>query len=47
MEDFAGTVTDSHSERERWFRFEERRQREMIEAWAREQGVEIDFEARK
>lgn len=35
------------AERERWFGFEERRQREAIEAWAREEGVEIGFEARK
>lgn len=35
------------AERERWFRFEERRRREAIEAWAREEGVEISFEAGK
>jgi Uncharacterised protein family (UPF0158) len=31
------------AERERWFEFESRRERERIEAWAREQDVEIDF----
>jgi Uncharacterised protein family (UPF0158) len=35
------------TERERWFRFEERRQREAIEEWAREEGVEISFEPGK
>ncbi len=35
------------AERERWFRFEERRRREAIEEWAREQGVEISFEVGK
>lgn len=30
------------AERERWFEFENQRQRETIEAWAREQGVEIN-----
>jgi hypothetical protein len=34
------------AERERWFTFESRRKKERIEAWVREQGVEIDFEGR-
>lgn len=34
------------AERERWFEFEERRQREAIEEWAREEDVEISFEVR-
>ncbi len=35
------------AERERWFEFEERRRREAIEEWAREEGVEISFGAGK
>jgi Uncharacterised protein family (UPF0158) len=35
------------AERERWFELESRRERERIEAWAREQDVEIDFERRE
>jgi len=35
------------AERERWFEFEGWRERERIEAWAREKGVEIDFERRE
>ena len=34
-------------ERQRWFEFEGRRERERIGEWAREQGLEIDFERRE
>ncbi len=44
---FKDVLLNYPAERERWFRFEEQRQREAIEEWARRQGVEIDFEARK
>jgi hypothetical protein len=41
---FKDVLLDYPAERERWFEFESRRQRETIEAWAREQGVDINFE---
>jgi len=41
---FKDVLLDYPKERERWFAFEGRRRREMIEEWAREEGVEIDFE---
>lgn len=41
---FKDVLSGYPAERERWFEFESRRERERIEAWAREQGVEIDFE---
>jgi len=44
---FKDVLLNYPEERERWFRFENQREREMIEAWAREQGVEINFEGRK
>ncbi len=44
---FKDVLLNYPAERERWFRFEEARQREAIEEWAREEGVEIDFKARR
>lgn len=44
---FKDVLLDYPADRERWFRFEERREREAIEEWAREEGVEISFEVRK
>jgi hypothetical protein len=39
---FKDVLLDYPAERERWFEFESQREREAIEEWAREQGVEID-----
>jgi hypothetical protein len=41
---FKDVLLNYPAERERWFEFETRRQRETIDAWAREQGVDINFE---
>lgn len=41
---FKDVLLNYPAERERWFEFESQRQRETIEAWAREQGVDIKFE---
>jgi hypothetical protein len=38
---FKDVLLDYPAERERWFEFERGRERETIEAWAREQGVEL------
>ncbi len=38
---FKDVLANYPAERERWFEFESRRERETIEAWARQQGVEI------
>ncbi len=39
---FKDVLLDYPAERERWFEFESRRERETIEEWAQEQGVEIE-----
>jgi len=44
---FKDVLLNYPAERERWFEFESQRQRETIEAWAREQGMEISFEVRR
>jgi hypothetical protein len=44
---FKDVLLSYPAERERWFRFEDRRRQEAIEEWAREEGVEISFEEGK
>ena len=44
---FKDVLLNYPAERERWFEFESQRQRETIEAWTREQGMEISFEVRR
>jgi hypothetical protein len=39
---FKDALANHPVERERWFEFERQRERETIEEWAREQGVEIE-----
>ncbi len=39
---FKDVLLDYPAERERWFEFESRRERETIEAWVKEQGLEIE-----
>ena len=43
---FKDVLFNYPKEREQWFEFEDRRRREMIAEWARDEGVEIDFERR-
>ena len=41
---FKDVLLNYPEERGRWFEFESQRKRETIEAWAREQGVDINIE---
>ncbi|MEP7336628.1 MAG: UPF0158 family protein [Acidobacteriota bacterium] len=41
---FKDVLLSYPAERERWFAFEDMRRREAVETWAREEGLEIDFE---
>jgi hypothetical protein len=44
---FKDVLLDYPAERERWFAFENGRRRKAVEAWAQEEGVEIEFERRQ
>ena len=44
---FKDVLLNFPAERQRWFEFEGQRTRKVIEAWAQEEGVEIDFERRQ
>jgi hypothetical protein len=41
---FKDVLLNYPAERERWFEFERQRQRELITAWARAEGVEVAFD---
>ena len=41
---FKDAVNNFPEERECWFVYEAMRRREYIEEWARDQGIEVDFD---